>query len=100
MKAADYIEQHGWIRGMMEDQLGRVCALGGLTMVAETATERRIAETVFLRFLRLKYALDDSMSIARWNDQICASKGQVVSDMRECAGVEAMITPHEGNLPA
>ena len=100
MKAADYIEQHGWTQWNMQDRLGRVCALGGLTMVAETATERRIAETVFLRFLRLKYALDDFMSIARWNDQICASKVQVVSDMRECAGVEAMITPHEGNLPA
>lgn len=77
-RSADYIEKHGWARGRLLDDHGRVCALGAYYQVMEVRTQATFAAA------RLADALDISV-VADWNDQRGQTKAHVVASFRASA---------------
>lgn len=78
LKAADYIDEHGWCQGDSGDASGRVCLVGALEM---TINDRR----------RLKSAADalrhsiGCSRLSRWNDAPERTQAEVVAALRAAA---------------
>jgi len=106
-KAADYIDEHGWIRGRMKDEDGRVCTGAACKMVifgqigwpasSEPALAmqwRRYKQVMNTLFLAL-----DHVPVTMWNDQRMrrSTKKAVVKRLhREAARVRSGEVPVQG----
>lgn len=79
LKAADYIEEHGWCRGKMSDSAGRVCVYGALASVTQHAGLVLLAGLVMQRYLK--------MDMVQWNDTRSRHTGQaeVITALRDAA---------------
>lgn len=100
-RAADLIEQDGWVQGQSRDQFGAYCLLGAVTRaVAEARSNRSIARPLFPPILaairagiRERYDLpprpatrwESTGLVARWNDMPGRTEREVVGLLRELA---------------
>ncbi len=80
-KAADYIEEHGWCRGTLKKEDGRVCIVGAINAAGRFHSE---CEHRLYFFLREKM-LNLTFGVVSWNDKICKSKDEAVAALREAA---------------
>lgn len=68
-KAADYIEEHGWVRDTYQTRTGEVCVLGAIGLVC-SGGQRLIAwDDQATRALRDFIDLPHPSSLSAWNDK-------------------------------
>lgn len=80
--AADLIEKRGWCQHQLEDNRGRVCALGALTRVSGRAVGANAkAHLALENFINQKF----SLSIVEWNDCRARNKEQVIETFLKVA---------------
>lgn len=79
IKAADYMDEHGFCQGTLVDSNGRVCILGALLRANQGGDRTRVSQAqAHLRdFL--------PVSIVGWNDARGRSKEEAVAALRQCA---------------
>lgn len=78
LKAADYIEKHGWCQGKWRNDAGEVCAYGAISSVERCGLVRSGAAWRLGRFLNV-------VSVAGWNDQPDRTKEEVIAALRAAA---------------
>lgn len=84
LKAADYIEQHGWCQQVLQDMDGRVCLLGALSFVASgSLCSVRLVGQVG-RYLK-RTGLTKRGTAVVWNDKPGRTKEEVVAVLRGAA---------------
>lgn len=80
LRAAEYIDKHGWCQNMLFDAAGRVCLEGALMSTDQTYLERGLIN-----------ALDRLRSVTGhhcgwpWNDKPERTKDEVVNTLRTAA---------------
>lgn len=77
LKAADYIEEHAWCQGTIEDSAGRVCLVGALTKVGGWESYATVTDD-------LSHVLGNT-NIVRWNNTPGRTKAEVVAALRGAA---------------
>lgn len=88
--AADYMEVHGWTKGVSENALGEVCVQGaiwrgvGVNMHAHPGYDRNLHRLFKVAEKTLCKAMDTTATAA-WNDLICKSKYEAVDALRLAA---------------
>lgn len=84
LKAADYIEQHGWCQKVLQDMDGKVCLLGALSFGgADGMCSVRLVEQVG-RYLKRKGLTKRGTAVV-WNDKPGRTKEEVVAALRGAA---------------
>jgi hypothetical protein len=75
IKARDYLVEHGWCQGAMENRSGQVCIFGAVYIVGE------FNSSVDPTFSRVMFALKNITkdSAQRWNDEPGRTQEEVVS---------------------
>lgn len=85
LKAADYIEKHGHIKGKLWDNYGRVCAIGAVGKVADDHffVKRDSQEAL----IRLEAAVGGvcNIGIAEWNNKPERTPEEVIAKFKEVA---------------
>ncbi len=72
VKSLNYLKRHGWTQGLLEDEDGRVCALGALYYSNYRASHKtRLNATRYL-------AAVTSPGVWGWNDTPGRLKGEVI----------------------
>lgn len=77
LRAADYMEKHGWCREVFVDVDGAVCLAGA---IRESGSGNYGATSRLYCFL--------GRDIHEWNDNVCQSKQQAVAALRAAAYYE------------
>lgn len=80
LKAADYMQKHGWCQGTMMNMSGNVCLVGALE-VAEPSNLSFIAETRLAAYTRHAYG----RGVVSTNDTVLKSKDEAVAVLRNAA---------------
>jgi hypothetical protein len=79
LRAADYIEKHGWCQHQLRDPKGRVCLFGAMF-----ETDVNIDKLLSMEsFHRIGKHLNETPHM--WNDKIGRTKDEVVCKLREIA---------------
>lgn len=79
-RAADIIEENGWIQGtLVDDETGAVCAIGAI----QQACRQIDTPTYWSARNALGQYVDDGVSI--WNDDEDRTKEEVLAALREAA---------------
>ena len=91
-RAADHLDEHGWVQGTYESEDGRCCALGALD--ASLRPLRIDARRKKLRYHRARRALVTQLvsegkprSVARYNDAPARRKSSVTALLRRTARI-------------
>lgn len=74
LRAADYMQKHGWCVGGFENAKGEVCIFGAIMKTGGRYTDAS---------WRLNCYLDEHST--SWNDIVCQSKEQAVAALRAAA---------------
>lgn len=82
LKAADYIDGHGWCQGAIADEEGRVCAVGAITMVTG-GLDAPMGTRLDVELLLYKYL--GEIPVPDWNDRPERTKEQVTAALRSAA---------------
>lgn len=105
-QAADYLQQHGWAKGHLEEPTGEVCLIGSLNKVSgKTSVLYYKAEGALKESLVLDGLLNPAANysagnktIAQINDHIFRTKTQAVTALRRAAkrarGEKATFRPY------
>lgn len=82
IRAADYMQQHGWCRKVNRTATGRVCVLGAL---AASVRGYCSYDDPAYTDARIRLSRHLKMSVPVWNDKICESKAQAVKALTDAA---------------
>ncbi len=76
-RAADLLEERGWCRNTLWNEKGEMCILGAIQTVANISdgVEKRLS-----RYLGVPF-----FNMVKWNNDICSSKEEVITLLREAA---------------
>jgi hypothetical protein len=92
--AADYIENHGWVQGVLYGPGSRVCAMGALRRTLGTPDPERLPEEPLVALLDGAGIAPDECDeeltavVAGWNDDPARTKQEVLDAFRRAARVE------------
>ncbi len=78
LQAADYIQEHGWVRNRQWGREGQVCMVGAITQV--TINSPGLRQEVVTQLTRYF-----ERSIVHMNDEVARSKRDVIRWMRAAA---------------
>ena len=78
LKAAEYIEEHGWCQHAFGEPDGRVCLEGAINRTAYNGSERDAAVRRMIGHL-------NGQTPAFWNDMRGRTKEEVIAALREAA---------------
>jgi hypothetical protein len=81
LRAADYIEEHGWCQSRVMDKEGRVCLLGAILYVGGTGLD-------FMPRVEKAAGIGQGGLIACWNNAPGRTKQEVVDVLRRAAYTE------------
>lgn len=113
--AADILEQRGHTKGVREDLMGRVCAIGALSVAATGKSSSRIfpdetnALSAAVRLVNRSLGLPprkgglypEALALVHWNNKFERTSAEVVAAFRQAAQVPAVHhNAHEGELVA
>ncbi len=86
-KAADLIDERGWLQGQNFDADGRCCAFWAL---GKAAGKQRGLRPIYDQFAGYLHARNPRWrEVSSWNDAPGRTKEQVVAALRECADLLA-----------
>lgn len=84
--AARYIEEHGWVQGIVQDREGRVCAVGALGKVLPARTadsdDALYYEARALADERARERAGGWGSVVAFNDSLGRTQAEVVALLR------------------
>lgn len=93
--AIDYLHEHGWTRGALEDNIGRVCLLGALahgrlkvviSLGRFTKRRQRQVEWAWLDMNRAVLQVierrSDAVQIEQWNDVFAKNADEVIEVLK------------------
>jgi hypothetical protein len=83
LKAADWLEEHGWCQGWMDDDRGRSCAMGAVWNVTKDMKIYVVAARRIGRAASIDYG--SPSSVVRWNDKPGRTAEEVMAIMRHAA---------------
>jgi hypothetical protein len=89
-RAADYIEDHGWIQHNLEDPSGRVCLWGALRRVTGWGLD---SASELSELINREMCQELADSTTRWNDAPGRSKEEVIAFLREQAVKAGLSVP-------
>jgi len=90
LRAADYINEHGWIQNRLNGFDGSVCALGALYKVEEQLKDEGLRyHQIHPAFIGALNKLENTVhgTIPKWNDAPTRTKKQVIHAFYDAAGV-------------
>lgn len=84
IKAAEYIDEHGWTQGAHQDEDGKVCLLGSLEAVGVCVGGYENFKTLqhLQKFVQVKHY---ARSIPVFNDYVLTSAEEASKALREAA---------------
>lgn len=103
-EAAKILKERGWCTGMVEDEKGRVCAVGALNMAYAgdprefkfseflDAAGERIVKHLPPEFQRTGDGRDNLDNLIEWNNTTCKGKGEIIKLFRKAAKEETVTT--------
>lgn len=108
--SANYIDRNGWAQGCIQDEDGRVCAMGamlksncdGASSFACFAAVDAMSDWLCPQRPR---GLPNNYVVASWNDRPTRTKEEVTAALRACAALlraqearDAPVTTNEGEV--
>lgn len=90
MEALNYMREHGWCKNILEDDQGRVCALGALNKVMtdreiypefgalSTCLPEDFEPDIITRFVDYNNSRQDFSEIEEWFEKAAANEGYSV----------------------
>jgi hypothetical protein len=78
LKAADFLEEHNWVKYVFHNGVGGYCMLGAIDYSGG-----------YKEFYLVRHCIGDylGINITRWNDDVCKSKEEAVAKLRELAEI-------------
>ena len=84
MKPSEYIEQHGWCQGELEDDYGRVCIEGSIVRVCDGIEDTaKKDEAIGAIERKILAAIPESVCVLwKWNDEPGRTQAEVLKLLR------------------
>lgn len=88
-KAADLIDEFGWMQGEYYNEKGCLCAVGAIRVAADGYVEGAFPSEAATRAIDLVAVHLDTSSVIEWNDDFDRTQAEVVAKLRAVAEVAA-----------
>ncbi|OZF40777.1 hypothetical protein CH296_00535 [Rhodococcus sp. 14-2496-1d] len=84
-RAADLIEEHGWMQGEYVNDKGCLCAVGAIRIAADGKVEGHFPSNAATQAIDLMAGHLDAGSVIEWNDDVDRTQTEVVGALRAAA---------------